>query len=264
MSFEKRLSSALHPWLALRLRAIRALRAGEPELRLLDVLCEKGKASVDVGANKGIYTFFCRRYGGRVYAVEALPELAKQLRRSFHRGVEVLQIALSDERGTSTLRVPLVSGREIDTRGSLEAAATEGGAFVEVKVETSRLDDLNMRNVGFLKIDVEGHELNVLRGASEFLQREQPTALVEAEERHRPGCTQAVFDLFAAAGYSGWFADGNELRPVSDFVPNTHQNPNHVKPAFGKRSGIYRNNFIFIPPRRSSSIELIRQRVQSW
>ena len=173
-------------------------------------------------------------------------------------------MALSDERGTSTLRVPLVSGREIDTRGSLEAAATEGGAFVEVKVETSRLDDLNVRNVGFLKIDVEGHELNVLRGASEFLRREQPTALVEAEERHRPGCTQAVFDLFAAAGYSGWFADGNELRPVSDFVPDTHQNPSHVKPAFGKRSSVYRNNFIFIPARRSSSVGLIRQRVQSW
>jgi FkbM family methyltransferase len=253
---------ALHPWFALRARALRARRTGERELRLLDVLCEPRRAALDVGANKGIYTYLCRKYCERVYAVEAHPELARQLRRSFHRKVQVLQYALSDNAGTATIHVPMVSGKQVDTRGSLETRSVEGYAFKSIEVTTRRLDDLALRDVGFLKIDVEGHELSVLRGAMGFLEREQPTALVEAEERHHPGCTAAVFALFANAGYTGWFLDGSALRPVSEFSLERHQDPKHAKPIAGERTGRYVNNFIFVPARRGELVPLLQARAR--
>ena len=56
-----------------------------------------------------------------------------------------------------------------------------------------------------MKIDVEGHELNVLNGAVELLERCQPVFLVEAEDRHRAEATRLVFEFFRSKSYRGFF-----------------------------------------------------------
>ncbi len=230
-------------------------------MRLLDVLCDRGRAALDVGANKGLYTYFCRRHASHVYAVEAHPVLAKQLERSFGKGVTVLNLALSNAPGTANIYVPVMGGREVDTRGSLESSAADGAEVNSIEVSCKTIDELNLQNVGFMKIDVEGHELSVLEGAREFLQRERPNVLVEVEERHRAGAIAGVFGLLAQAGYEGYFLEGNELRSVSEFSLDVHQNAAHVKPVFGARTGMYINNFVFLPRDSAPLVARLRARV---
>ena len=61
-----------------------------------------------------------------------------------------------------------------------------GRAVQSIDVPVKRLDDLHLDQVGLIKIDVEGHELAVLRGAADTLTRNRPAVLAEAEERHHP------------------------------------------------------------------------------
>ncbi|MGO8126768.1 FkbM family methyltransferase, partial [Rhizobium ruizarguesonis] len=56
----------------------------------------------------------------------------------------------------------------------------------EISVPTRRLDSYQFGPLGFIKIDVEGHELKVLKGSQAILNRDHPNLLIEAEDRHRP------------------------------------------------------------------------------
>ena len=68
----------------------------------------------------------------------------------------------------------------------------------------ARLDALVHVGVSFVKVDAEGHELNVLRGARVLIERSRPVFLVE-EERHRTGATESLFNFFTERAYDGFF-----------------------------------------------------------
>ena len=93
----------------------------------------------------------------------------------------------------------------------VEAENTLNGASVdEIEVPRITLDSLGQDAVGFIKIDVEGHEVDVLAGAREILRRDRPAILVEAEERHRQGAPPIGHRSSIAAGVL-WLDAG--LRP---------------------------------------------------
>ena len=52
-------------------------------------------------------------------------------------------------------------------------------------METIRLDDLDLDDVGFIKIDVEGHELDLLAGARNFFSINRPACIIECREKNR-------------------------------------------------------------------------------
>jgi hypothetical protein len=113
------------------------------------------------------------------------------------------------------------------------------------------LDDYNLASVGFIKIDVEGHELAVLRGGLKTIQRCLPMLLIEIEDRHKPRALKEVCELLGEIGYEGYFICKNQLNSVNCFDPTTHQNPKNIGgwKSGWKRSGVYINNFIFAPKR---------------
>ncbi|WP_246642623.1 FkbM family methyltransferase [Rhizobium croatiense] len=69
--------------------------------------------------------------------------------------------------------------------------------------------------VGFIKIDVEGHELKVLKGAEAILSRDHPNLLIEAEDRHRPNAVASVIDYLTPFGYSVYCLKDRRLRSLS-------------------------------------------------
>jgi FkbM family methyltransferase len=233
----------------------------ERELHLLQILCRPASTSVDVGANLGVYTEVLRCNSRRVIAIEPHPELARRLRRAFSGEVGVVNAALSDRLGRGSMRVPVARGREVDTRGSLQLSSAECETVVR-EVELLTLDSLELRDVGFVKIDVEGHELEVIRGSSRLIQDNRPRLLLELEERHRAGSVQQMVQSLAQFAYRGFFVWGRELKDVSEYEPRIHQAPQRAKSMTGSRKGDYVNNFAFLAVEECSTlVPRLRQHV---
>jgi FkbM family methyltransferase len=242
------------------LRLVRdALAGGEPELRLLGKLAPRAGVFVDVGANRGVYSFVARRSGLDVVALEPNPDLAAFLRDWADDRVVVVEASASDRAGAAVLEIPLAGETELDGLGRVvlgtavpkgadheRPAHAPGPAARHVRVASVRLDDLGLRNVAVVKIDVEGHELEVLEGAARTLSRQRPVVIVEAEERHRAGACAAVRELLERHGYRGFFVLGDGLRPVEQFTPERLQRAENIR-SDGTRLGEYVNNFVFLP-----------------
>jgi len=100
---------------------------------------------------------------------EPQPDLARYIRNARLHNVRVHEVALSDQAGTSRLLVPMDNGLARLASSDAVQAQVELGATTERPVKTLTLDSFGLVDVGFLKIDVEGHELAVLRGADETI-----------------------------------------------------------------------------------------------
>lgn len=194
----------LPPSVTTALVARSAWRGGEPDLRRLPEWIRPGATALDAGANRGVWAWHMRRLGGRVHAFEPNPELAARLRRAMP-DVTVHAVALSDVRGETELRLPVVAGVVYEGWATVECdnrfAALPAEGERRVRVPLCRLDDLGFAEVAFVKIDVEGHELAVLRGAEVTLRRCRPVILFEADDRHRPGTVAACREFLAGLGY---------------------------------------------------------------
>ncbi|CAN7472540.1 FkbM family methyltransferase [Mycolicibacterium frederiksbergense] len=241
-----------------RLLVYRELRNGEAELKLVPILADGGKDFLDVGANQGVYAFRAMGHYRKVIAVEAHPGLVAGLRRIIRRDNEVLAVALSDEVGETSLHIPTLRGRDVDTRSSLLPTANPGFDLRTVTVPTTTIDALGLRRIGVIKIDVEGHELAVLRGAAETLRTAKPTCIVETAERHTPGGVAQTFTFFESMGYDGYFLHRGKLRDGTHFAINRFQRPEDRKAVGGRRSADYVNNFIFIHRENDSHLPRIR------
>jgi hypothetical protein len=157
--------------------------------------------------------------------------------------VRVETLALSDENGQKTIRIienaPCLS--------TIEPANPLIG--LGVAVQTRTLDSYNLNNVGLIKIDVEGHELAVLSGATETILKSRPYVIVEAEERHRPNAVATVRAFFSSRGYEGWFLLDGQRTTIEHFDIAEHQNPANIggRETGWRRTGTYINNFVFAP-----------------
>ena len=99
------------------------------------------------------------------------------------------------------------------------------------------------KRVSLLKIDVEGAELEIFKGAERILREQSPLLVFECEDRHlEAGSVQDVFSYLKSLGYKGSFICGNTLLPLSAFDPSVHQRQDGE--WFWKKEG-YCNNFVF-------------------
>ncbi len=235
----------LSPRVRARRNLAAELRWGEPELRLLPKICDRNKTFLDVGANWGSYSLLGARYSSAVYAIEAHPEMATLLKKALGRKATVLAAAASDKASFGCLAVPVIAGRDLHTRSSLEDGANPGMATRRVAVRRVPIDALNLSGVGVMKIDVEGHELAVLAGARGLIADERPVVIIECEERHHEGGVQRMREFFSTLEYVGFFLhDGSSHR--LEMFDLALQAPSSVKKVDGDRSRDYVNNFLFV------------------
>jgi FkbM family methyltransferase len=185
--------------------------AGEPELRLLRFFCDPVKMAVDVGANYGAYTYWLTRYCSTV-AVEPLPDCAVFLQAAYPE-VKVFAIALGDSDGEGQMELPSRHGKTFHTEAKLNLETHD---LASSRVQVKRLDDLGLYGIGFIKVDVEGHELAVLNGAKRILHEDKPVLLIECEERHREGAVSSILDLLKPMGYEVGCLTSSGLRRVAD------------------------------------------------
>lgn len=232
------------------------------ELNLLPLLVNRGDVTCDVGANRGLYTYWLLRLGARVTAFEPNPEMVRLLRLRFTRELRegrlvLFDMAASGEDGSAVLHVP----RDYAPLATLEDHPDAPLPDVaDVTVARRRLDDCLVGPVDFIKIDVEGHEEKALQGAMKLLSAHKPTLLIEAEERHRRGALASLRRLLEPLGYEGFFALSGGMQPVSAFDPLVHQ---RVDALNGEGTAAlnpfgYINNFVFTARPQH------RERLRNW
>lgn len=175
-----------------------------------------GDTYVDVGANGGGYVAYATSVvgpSGRVVAVEPQPRLAEAVRTTLRaNGVpgSVHEVAASERDGRLRLHL---------SRSSGEASLDGEGPGVDVNVR--RLDDVLPRDLPgrvLLKIDVEGHELSVLKGAESTLSRHAPTIVFEfsPDALRRAGTEPiALLEWLEARGYRFHSTGDLENGPVT-------------------------------------------------
>lgn len=223
-----------------------------PSIRYLLQADFAGCTLLDIGANKGVFSYYMSYAAGptgAVYAFEAQPELGPHLeavRESF--GLDNLHIVnkgLSSEPGTMTMRrVRAGSGTASFHHGG------EGLEEIEIPVTTldAWLEEAGRPPVRFIKCDVEGHELEVFRGAEEALRRDGPILLFECHDSEaRDG---RLFGFLTGLGYDGAFFQV-EPSDHSSLLHKTRGRYVHFS-EFDRhpyaRPGIRHRNYLFFRP----------------
>jgi FkbM family methyltransferase len=188
-----------------------ALFGGEPELRVLRDIVPPKRVALDVGAADGVYSWHLARVASSCIAFEPNPASACELKKRLPN-VEVMPFALSDVSGQAKLRIPLSKSNVLAGWATIETAnsLSDFDAEQEVVVETRTLDSLDLKNIGFMKIDVEGHEMSVLHGGERCILRDKPILLIEIEEKHSPG---ALTDVTKWLQMRGYYCDKMNLSP---------------------------------------------------
>ncbi len=219
LSWSQRLARTMvpprvHAWW----RARRALRRGEPELSLLPFLVPRDRLALDIGANKGTYSYFLSRLCPQVIAYEPNPAMRLLLQKAMLPNVTVLPVAVSNKAGHAELMIPRNRKGYCNNVGTLDTDRSFEGDVMRVSVETVRLDDQGHENVGFIKIDVEGHELEVLEGCEALLRRDHPVLLVEIIDWNGTRPWQESVARFTNLGYAAFMLVDGRLTAVEQLL----------------------------------------------
>lgn len=233
----------------------------EIEAFILDLIVPPGMDAIDVGANWGVYARKLALLCGTVHCVEPNPELAAVLRRTLPDNCVIEEAAVAATAGRSTLYMPLDGARIVDGLASLQPLQRDN--LTRLEVRTITLDAFLDHPIGFIKIDVEGAEMQALAGARKLLAKHAPIVLIEIEERHREGAIAEARRWFEREGYQGWFVDRDRLKPIDAFAPSKMQDWLSFDAEAPRRSQFYINNFLFAPVGAiTSSVEnAIRERI---
>ena len=179
-----------------------------PSIRYVREARLAGTTVIDIGANKGVFSIYMSRaagVNGRLLAFEAQPELGRHLfdvKQSFALdNMTIVNKGLSSGSGVLTMRRRSAGSG----MASFHNAAAEG--MDEIEIPVIRLDDYVKENdtgpVSFIKCDVEGHELDVFRGAQQLLRRDQPVLLFECHDDEAD--RGELFSFLTELGYDGYF-----------------------------------------------------------
>lgn len=199
----------------------------ETDMEIVKFLCLQGDSVIDVGANFGFYTAYLSRLVGEtgsVYSFEPIPLTFEILLHNIKslplRNVKAFNCAVSNSEGYGVMSIPKwsASGGENFYQARIrrdETVVRDGLRDVTVKLaplDSSLID--SKKRINFIKIDVEGHELEVVEGARALIARWKPAMLIEISgdpDKQLSGAF-SVFETLRSEGYAGYWYDGKKLR----------------------------------------------------
>lgn len=189
---------------------------GEAEAHLFSQIVRRGDTVIDAGANIGTHTLALAQLvgkHGRVHAFEPLPFsfdlLEANIAANDHASVRCYPMCLGAESGT--VEFPLATPQSASNLGAI-------GFYVKKMWPNCKtlerpiitIDSLALRRLDFIKIDVEGHELEVLDGAMATIAASRPALFVETinavaiSDHGDDGFAPAIIERLRPLGYSFW------------------------------------------------------------
>lgn len=206
---------------AFHLDITKNLQYDRSTLKIMKKVIKPGSNCIDIGCHKGEMLDVMLKYApdGKHFAFEPIPEMYEKLNLRYNGNCEIFQMALSDKKGDTTFNyvknAPAYSG--IKKR----KYAVKDPQIEELKVSVDLLDNVLPKDlkIDFIKIDVEGGEFGVLKGAQEILKKNKPVVVFEfglgASEFYgtKP---EELFDFIESCGLKisllkAWLKDENPL-----------------------------------------------------
>lgn len=180
------------------------------EIELLKNFLTRNSVVYDVGANIGYHALAFAKLCKYVYAFEPNKKHLELLRKNLRYGnVEIFDVAVSDRPGTLKIQ-----DFDINTPGNYGELYCNKNGY---DVTSIRLDDLDLEKPDLIKIDVEGFELNVLRGCSETIREHNPVIFYEAHGTE----LREIFDFLTDFEYRlYWY-------PCPNFNPQNYRETQH-------------------------------------
>ncbi len=202
---------------------------------LLAAVAARSQTILDVGANVGRYTWFLQRHASTrsvLFALEPHPAAARLLRSALGRSPRctVLEVAAADHDETAELMVPNGPfGIPVSALAWVRSGyGGKDGSALQIK--TRRIDSLvqdgtiSVVDPVFMKIDVEGAEERVLRGAAALLSLHRPVIYLECQTpflARQDGTPESVWSLLRDAGYRVFANSAGRFVPVEGIHPET-------------------------------------------
>lgn len=219
-------------------------------LSVIQNVLKPGDRFVDIGANVGLMTLVAAKTigaGGRVDSFEPLPEIRRLLELSIEQNrfsnIFLHELAL----GSAPSRMAIHRHPEVN-RGSASLAWTsQENDSLDICLETldRTIYNLSSQPIAMMKIDVEGWELEVLRGGISTLAREpQPVLCIEFSRLHplQGGKPEDMIEFLSKLGYQPYRLQKSKSAPSPLISVNIENIPDH-------------DNLFFFPVKRLTSIE---------
>ena len=198
---------------------------------------DPARSALDIGANRGIVSYCMSKRFAQVHSFEPNQELGDFLAKVLPANCALHRCGLSDAPGVTELALVLEGGIPIHGKGRILPAPETDKQFEVQSIKLETLDGQGFADVGFIKIDVEGHEEKVIRGGMETLRKHRPVLVIEIEKRHTGRPVGETHKLIESLGYRGYFFRDGKQVPLSEYRENM-QDPDY--PA-------YINDFLFLP-----------------
>lgn len=218
---------------------------------LLKYLLTKNDKLFDIGAHVGEFIYCAQRSipPKNIYAFEPNTSRFKVLKKSF-RHSNTFNIALSSENGLSEFKVPIINNKAQTARGTLRTAFKEkdeqGAIIFTVHVQTidSFVKEQAIETLALIKVDTEGTEMDIIKGAENTIKEQRPILILELEKRHLGGSINPAIQKINKFGYHCYFYDSDSMsiKQVTGDADTIQLDKYHkVNPVR------YVNNFIFLP-----------------
>jgi FkbM family methyltransferase len=169
----------------------------------------KFKNTLDIGAATGMYSSHFAEHSKSVICFEAVPPVYEQLKKikEKHNNVITHNLAVSNEVGLLDFYV--------DDKRLSNSSFQNLVEGQKIQVETTTIDSLKLVDVGFIKVDVEGVELDVLVGANDTIEEYKPTCMVEVYAKFNKYPVETTFEFFFNRDYRCFYNHrGQGLKPV--------------------------------------------------
>jgi FkbM family methyltransferase len=192
---------------------------------LREILLREGITStaLDVGANIGNHTVFFADFFEHVIALEPNPATYSVLQLNTQALLNVSCAMVGASSAKATLMFQVNELNRGDSRVMSANAATDvGTAKPSMTIDVMPLDsieDVQSRDIGLIKIDVQGHELQVIRGLANTLQKQSPLIVFEQEAQEILAGSSATLEEIRRAGYPYLYAIEPRRSRLSRYLP---------------------------------------------
>lgn len=226
-------------WLHIKMK----LNIAEDNIQFLTNIISEGDYCLDIGANRGGFTYYISRLvgdAGKVICFEPIFKTRERLKSTVKKfnlnNVIICPTALSDASGEYDMRIPKIAGVNrfalahlYKSNNELNGGKICNGTFETVKVDTldNMIEKFSPNNLSFIKCDVEGNEFEVFKGGEKTIIKYNPIILVEIWIEKHIIKNGEVFDelsnFLKQYGYTKKFLYGGKLRDFDlEFTNKEH------------------------------------------